>query len=488
MQRAESDLIKDRLMGRVKFCKETSYRIEIVNEEVLKGARERPDNGSDTEKFYDKLGYAKELREFVSEGFLVSTWHFNHDDAYNITEVKLTGPKGELGARWTQKYNEQGKIEEEMKYSADGSIESRRVYIYDDKGALIRNNLISVEDGIIETEEFENDRQGNKVKLTKTSKEGTGEIITTNSYDNRGNLAETTVTMVSNKRNIYTYNQAGRVAEENYYLSTGEVYRKTNYLYDENGRVNKKKIESEHLGTQLFAYQYDDKGNLIKTAEKRVEKDITFFNSMKYDQRGNEIENYLFDKLAFRYKYIYDEQGNVLEKDSFNASGELEEKFRYKYDIQSNKIEKCICNPNGSLRERYLYKYDETGKRTEKVFVGADNKVNYTIIYKYDGQNRLVEEVEQSSMTQKTTFEYNKLDLPVKIHIFGKLHELNYIKILKYDEYGNMISEFTYLPDGEAIAGVMNSYSFDKYGNWFSKVIVFNGVPEYVIEREYEYY
>ena len=58
----------------------------------------------------------------------------------------------------------------------------------------------------------------------------------------------------------------------------------------------------------------------------------------------------------------------------------------------------------------------------------------------------------------------------------------------KYDEKGNKIEENMYNSDGSLRSKYTYKYEFDKQGNWIKKIEFKDGIPEYILERQYEYY
>lgn len=58
----------------------------------------------------------------------------------------------------------------------------------------------------------------------------------------------------------------------------------------------------------------------------------------------------------------------------------------------------------------------------------------------------------------------------------------------KYDEKGNKIESNEYNSDGSLYSKWTYKYEFDKQGNWIKRIDFKDEIPEFILEREYEYY
>ena len=58
----------------------------------------------------------------------------------------------------------------------------------------------------------------------------------------------------------------------------------------------------------------------------------------------------------------------------------------------------------------------------------------------------------------------------------------------KYDEKGNKIESNWYNSDGSLDSKTTRKYEFDKQGNWLMRIDSEDEIPNFILEREYEYY
>lgn len=168
------------------------------------------------------------------------------------------------------------------------------------------------------------------------------------------------------------------------------------YKYSENGALFEKMYSKKDVFDINYKYIYDEQGNLIKETSFYKDNSPGQYDYYKYDAKGNQIEMssyYEDDKLIYRITYEYDTKGNVIRENSFSPYNELNSYSEYKYDDKGNKIEKNYFSKDGILDEMTSYKYDKQGNLTEeKIFKSnGDLKDIRTYQYKYDNKFNWIE-------------------------------------------------------------------------------------------------
>jgi len=95
-------------------------------------------------------------------------------------------------------------------------------------------------------------------------------------------------------------------------------------------------------------------------------------STYKAVEKFGEIEK---DYLSYKDTYKYDEKGNMIEENKYNADGSLKSKDTYKYDEKGNRIEVICNNADGILYYKFTFKYefDATDNWIKKTFT-ADGK------------------------------------------------------------------------------------------------------------------
>ncbi|TAL59495.1 MAG: hypothetical protein EPN85_09245 [Bacteroidetes bacterium] len=90
---------------------------------------------------------------------------------------------------------------------------------------------------------------------------------------------------------------------------------------------------------------------------------------IRYNENGNRIDWNKFDStgnLLYRHTYKYDEIGNPLEENWYNPDSSLYFMAIFKCDDNGNSIEENDYRPDGSLRTMSLYTYDVKGNKIKR--------------------------------------------------------------------------------------------------------------------------
>lgn len=91
----------------------------------------------------------------------------------------------------------------------------------------------------------------------------------------------------------YEYNSQGRVKIERQYGNNGRLFHKIEFIYDANGLLIEENV-NDTVAISKFKYKYDEKGNLIEKLEDRDIKGAgtdrntrTVYSDYKFDAQGN---------------------------------------------------------------------------------------------------------------------------------------------------------------------------------------------------------
>lgn len=193
-------------------------------------------------------------------------------------------------------------------------------------------------------------------------------------YDNGILIGETTYDSLGNMKSIklFVYDENNNIVNEGYYDESGKIKNSTSYTYDENNLINK-----------LFL-KYDQNTN------------IESLTDYTYDSNRNEIE-YMHYTSNGEFEHnisTYNDEGNKIEKVSYDINEKIESKIEYEYDDKGNEIERISYNSNGSITKHISeYTYNSKGNLTKEINYDYENDTltnTSSFDHQYDKYNREV--------------------------------------------------------------------------------------------------
>lgn len=271
-----------------------------------------------------------------------------------------------------------------------------------------------------------------------------GSIISVHRYDDNGNLI---LSCNGNIDRFFTYdNQNHLIKRVTRFIGDNHIKScsfEDTWEYDIDGNC----IYQREGGEETFR-KFDHKGN--KIYERRS-------NGFEYTQTFDEEDRIIYyrDSNGECEKFLYNEEGQLVEKFQSGTFGEC--LFKYKYDQYGNLC--CTSNSNGftvwdtwvrcngnefkcrthadSTGLKLFYKYDEHGNMIHSVRKRY-NSDDYWVYHRYDKCGHLIESVDSGGSSWK--YEYNQYgDCRRIIHPNGKITIYRYC----YDDLDRVILKET---------------------------------------------
>lgn len=159
--------------------------------------------------------------------------------------------------------------------------------------------------------------------------------------------------------------------------------------YDSMGNITLTKIGNDVVFR--YKYTYDDSGNLIEKISVTVwddQRTSTEQNLYQYDNNGNLVEERDSDGTKVTYQYDYHK--NLIEEQRYR-NNELRKRILYRYDSANNVIEKSDYNADGKLEDKEINKYDLAGNLIEKQSYNSDGQIEQRVYMKYDTIGNIIE-------------------------------------------------------------------------------------------------
>ncbi|HVO74164.1 MAG TPA: hypothetical protein VMT35_09085 [Ignavibacteriaceae bacterium] len=169
------------------------------------------------------------------------------------------------------------------------------------------------------------------------------------------------------------------------------------YLFYTNGRL--KQITTKVRGKLFFKeiFLYDSNGNKIEKDEtiitKKGMKDEREFSSIKYNYINGKLTEELELPGNNLIQYFYNDRG-YLNKTLTYWRGKLYWINEYESDSLGNKISIKLIDAEKKKYYIWLFKYDSLNRKIETLQLDEKGNRHTKWVYKYDGSNRIIEEVE----------------------------------------------------------------------------------------------
>jgi hypothetical protein len=272
---------------------------EEVKEEVVE-IQEEPIIAKET--YYDREGAIKEIIHYNEHGDI----------------IKTEKPSGSAYT-YEYEYDDYGKKISGIEYN-DNELDHRMKYEYDNQGNMIKYTLYSHNGSISYIKEYEYDEQNNLIKFVYCDEDGTIEQKEEYQYDNKGNQIEQKI--YENKDEIsdvkkYEYDERGNVIKYIDCSADGFVRGTEEYEYNENGKLAKSmEFDSDSNLFSWDEYEYDEHGNVIRNIS--VHKEF-------YDGEIIEVSG------GVEYQNDYNEAGDLVRVTEYAISGNMRSCVEYEY-------------------------------------------------------------------------------------------------------------------------------------------------------------
>lgn len=197
------------------------------------------------------------------------------------------------------------------------------------------------------------------------------------------------------------------------------------------------------------SYIYDTMG--LEIENRRDFQEFSFIYN--YNENGDKVAEYFVpfgEDYYERDTLLYDQEGRLIKKITFNRNGT--ESKRNEYDYQGNLLKEERYILKGKLQTRSLYSYDNEKQLTkiERFFRGKHNE---DWVHEYDNNGNLVSFITISANGDTTLthkFEYNSAELKVQQSVYLRGMQLNSVFKTTYDSKGLILWM-------ETISGIQNN-------------------------------
>jgi len=264
------------------------------------------------------------------------------------------------------------------------------------------------------------------------------------------------------------YDKDGHTLTEITYMSSGIVEQKWEYKYNDKGLlIEEILINDEDIVDEKKAYEYNNKDQRVK--EFLIYQDESYDTTEYiYDDEGNLLEKITVDSdgaLESRKEMKYENSKMICEI-SYDAESNILNKVNYKHDEKGNEIEITRFNAGENKTIRTEFVFNEEGKRVETLTYNSKEELIARSEYEEDNKGQLIKSIEEDRFNySSTTIAYDERGNITEQLETNKAGELNSRINRKFDENNNLIEV---------------AVTIDRHGKALNQ--------NYVILYQYEYY
>lgn len=267
---------------------------------LFKFGKVNPTGSAESTIRYDQKGNIVRVISYnPSDGKVATTTSFRYDKNGNLIEELMK--KEENTFKTVHRYNAKNNRIETVAYKADGTVEKKISYIYDETGLLLET-YGRLEDGkIFMRDSYLYDGRGNVVEYKNNLRKFVmmynrdGNMTTVLKYQ-RYFKSYDSIQYNLQERFVFDYDRNDYVIELKAYRPDSSLKSRTQYIVNEAGKVLSEK-EYGHDGRTLYSknMKYDKNMNLLE--EVGSDRALKFKNLYKYDSRGNRTEWIAYDQI-----------------------------------------------------------------------------------------------------------------------------------------------------------------------------------------------
>ncbi|MBU0764733.1 MAG: hypothetical protein KJ607_07860 [Bacteroidetes bacterium] len=256
--------------------------------------------------------------------------YIEYDEHGNVVLAETYMAEDEIESKNTYLYDEKGRLVEEVNYISIEEFGEKLSYIRDDDGKITAVE-VTYGDGSMSFRRYERDVAEKTLTITITDDDGESEGSETIKFNDNDLMVEKTVVNEDN------------VIEEHIRIE-----------YDSENKIVKE-CEYESGDRLMFEnlYKYDETGKLILRVKVNRKRELIEKVEINYDERGNAIEQKYGD--MYLIKRAFDDNGNVVKEERFNALGIMESITESVFDETGLLVEETGL----TTRVRYEYEFFE---------------------------------------------------------------------------------------------------------------------------------
>jgi len=197
------------------------------------------------------------------------------------------------------------------------------------------------------------------------------------------------------------------------------------HFFDPSGNLTENSIyDIEKNLVRKYTFHYDSEGRILELISK-LKNQVDFRVEYLYDKEIRNIgwKEFFEEFLCVISLYCFDKDGNIFGEDRYDEHSVLTAKIRDKLNEKGLCIESRRLTHDDELVEHLKYLYDNNGNLLERVFLFQD--YCHKVVERYDNKRNIVEKITYASEHQIEKHQINEY----KFDEYG-----NWIKKIQFED------------------------------------------------------
>lgn len=258
-------------------------------------------------------------------------------EGYRINET-VYNAEGDVESKILYKYNENGSLIEQVNFENNDQISERTDYFFDEEGRLIQAEITFLDESKI-IREYYYDANENFEKVIINSEYG--EIIGYEVfwYGEKNEMVAVIRSDADNRtkyKKFATYDASGKLVMEEMFGYDDVFEKKITYCYLSNGKLSQITTQDKNgVNILIEKFEYDCHDRLIEKLAMDQVNSIKTQIKYSYDLKGNQIlgETYENGRLILRNLAKYDVRNNLIEEEIIQLNNPTLHEIR-KHEIE----------------------------------------------------------------------------------------------------------------------------------------------------------
>lgn len=276
--------------------------------------------------------------------------------ADNISDLEENEIREKEYMHQCTEFDEDGHPMVAITYNPDGTVEHKYQYKYNNEGKVIDEILLESDDEVTEHRSMEYNDEGQLVKEFIHYLDGTADSLLY-TYDKEGRLLSRRSIDSDGETGNYLVNvfEGDHVISETEYDIAGEIITQRKIIYDENGNITEEVFRTPEANYNIL-YSYDEKGVASVRRRYNEEKHLMERNTFTYDFEGRLSESMDETSSGIEITYtMYDSAGNVILQEEKTEDGELLSSIERSYDESNRPLTTSVLSqkPEQQVPQHY---------------------------------------------------------------------------------------------------------------------------------------